>query len=95
MSDMKTSIIMTLDQLSKVFSMLKREPFLVESTKELNKCKVTSDEECKWMFRKITKDDENMGKPRIEFWRYIQSNHKDEDYDEGHMIRQCYIDVKE
>lgn len=91
MSNMCNSMDMNFDQIKRLFSMLKNASFKLEKTRTPNICRVSSDEECKYMFRKVKKSDEK-GKPRIELWRYTRARDH-EGFNEDHMIIQCSIDI--
>jgi len=88
MAFMRNKITLTKKQHDDLFSMIKKDGFIIEKLPN-DEFLLYSEEDVKWMFRKVKKFDDDCGKPRIELWRYMSNSIND--IDKTTMVRQCYI----
>jgi len=89
MSFMTDKITLAEDEYRDLFEFLKKEPFKIE--KFGDQYLVYSKEAVKWMFRRVTKKDKDLGKSRIEVWRY--SCNGPNEIDKSLMVMQCYVNL--
>lgn len=89
---MKDEITVDKEQLEGMFRRVNPDGFHFEKLKD-GKTKVYSMDPVHWMFRRVTKNDKGMGKPRIEIWRYMSNGRYH--VDKSQMVRQFSFGIKE
>lgn len=88
MSIMRDSIVLTKKQFDALFVVVKKGGFVIKKLPK-DQFLLSSQDNVKWMFRRIAKNDDDYGKQRIELWRYKTKGTID--VDTSMMVMHCFI----